>query len=311
MLQKDRFLTKYKRFDVDSNTYASYNRTLNKLYDKFDLYSERNFADITSDDIEDWLEDMTKDHKKSSLNLYIEHLAEFFDYLQKKDLVQRNPMKAIRRYGEKEVEDDAKDKYIATIEDIKKLLNSTDIKEKGDKNFKFVSKRDKALLAFLVVSGCRQTIARILTYDMMEEIDNGIAFNIDGKYTKSGKDQRIVIGNKALEYLKDHLKTVEECNMKCEYIFSSYRRKQLGAKEVRDIMDKAKRKAKLDIEGKQFSPHCLRNFLATYLVNKEVNPILIREICHWSQDKGDMLSRYATKDIKKFDQQKIEVTNIL
>lgn len=311
MLQKDRFLTKYKRFDVDSNTYASYNRTLNKLYDKFDLYSERNFVDITSDDIEDWLEDMTKDHKKSSLNLYIEHLAEFFGYLQKKDLVQRNPMKAIRRYGEKEVEDDAKDKYIATIEDIRKLLNSTDIKEKGDKNFKFVSKRDKALLAFLVVSGCRQTIARILTYDMMEEIDNGIAFNIDGKYTKSGKDQRIVIGNKALEYLKDHLKTVEECNMKCEYIFSSYRRKQLGAKEVRDIMDKAKRKAKLDIEGKQFSPHCLRNFLATYLVNKEVNPILIREICHWSQDKGDMLSRYATKDIKKFDQQKIEVTNIL
>ena len=131
MLQKDRFLTKYKRFDVDSNTYASYNRTLNKLYDKFDLYSERNFMDITSDDIEDWLEDMTKDHKKSSLNLYIEHLAEFFDYLQKKDLVQRNPMKAIRRYGEKEVEDDAKDKYIATIEDLKNLLNATDIKEKG------------------------------------------------------------------------------------------------------------------------------------------------------------------------------------
>jgi site-specific recombinase XerD len=99
--------------------------------------------------------------------------------------------------------------------------------------------------------------------------------------------------------------------MKCEYIFSSYRRKQLGAKEVRDIMDKAKRKAKLDIEGKQFSPHCLRNFLATYLVNKEVNPILIRTLLHWSQDKNDMLSRYATKDIKKYDKQIIDITDIL
>ena len=311
MLQKDRFLTKYKRFDADGNTYASYKRTLEKLYDNFGLYDGEDFRSITSDNIEDWLEDMTKDYKKSSLNLYIEHLAEFFNYLHKKDLVERNPMKAIRRFGEREVNDDAKNKYVATIEDVRKLLASTENREKGERNFEFTSKRDKALLSFLIVSGCRQTIARVLTYDMMEEIENGIAFNIDGKYTKSGKDQRIVIGNKALEYLKDHLKTVEECNMKCEYIFSSYRRKQLGAKEVRDIMDKAKRKAKLDIEGKQFSPHCLRNFLATYLVNKEVNPILIRTLLHWSQDKGDMLSRYATKDIKKYDKQIIDITNIL
>jgi integrase len=76
-------------------------------------------------------------------------------------------------------------------------------------------------------------------------------------------------------------------------------------------MDKAKRKAKLDIEGKQFSPHCLRNFLATYLVNKEVNPIIIRCLLHWSQDKNDMLSRYATKDIKKYDKQIIDITDIL
>ena len=311
MLQKDRFLTKYKRFDVDSNTYASYNRTLNKLYDKFDLYSERNFADITSDNIEDWLEDMTKDYKKSSLNLYIEHLAEFFDYLQKKDLVQRNPMKAIRRYDEKEVNDDAKDKYVATIEDIRRLVASTENREKGERNFEFTSKRDRALLSFLIVSGCRQAIARILTYDMIEEIENGIAFNIDGEYTKSGKDQRIVIGNKALEYLKDHIKNVEEQCIKSEYIFTSVKGKQLGAREVRDIMDKARRKANLDTEDKQFSPHCLRNFLATYLVNKEVNPILIRTLLHWSQDKSDMLSRYATKDIKKYDKQIIDITNIL
>ena len=76
-------------------------------------------------------------------------------------------------------------------------------------------------------------------------------------------------------------------------------------------MDKAKRKANLDVDGKQFSPHCLRNFLATYLVNKDVNPIVIKTICHWSQDRSDMLSRYATKDVRKFDNQIIEVTNIL
>ena len=311
MLQKDRFLIKYKRFDVDGNTYASYKRTLEKLYDNFGLYYGEDFKSITADDMEDWLESMTKTHKKSSLNLYIEHLAEFFNYLHKKDLVERNPMKAIRRFGEREVNNDAKDKYVATIEDIRRLLASTESREKGERNFEFTSKRDKALLSFLVVSGCRQTIARILTYDMMEEIENGIAFNIDGKYTKSGKDQRIVIGNKALKYLKDHIRNAEEQCIKGEYIFTSVKGKQLGAKEVRDIMDKAKRKANLDVDGKQFSPHCLRNFLATHLVNKDVNPIVIRLVLHWSQDRGDMLSRYATKDIKKYDEQIIDITNIL
>ncbi len=311
MLQKDRFLVKYKRFDVNGKTYESYNRTLDKLYSNFGLYENENFKNITADDVEDWIESLTKAHRKSSLNLYIEHLAEFFSYLQKKDLVEKNPMKAIRRFSENEVDNDAKDKYVATIEDIRRLLDSTNTREKGERNFEFTSKRDKALLSFLVVSGCRQTIARILTYDMMEEIKNGIAFNVDGKYTKSGKNQRIVIGNKALEYLKVHIENVKQQCIESEYIFTSIKGKQLGATEVRDIMDKAKKKANLDVEGKQFSPHCLRNFLATHLVNEGVNPIIIKTICHWSQEKNDMLSRYATKDIKKYDNQIIEVTNIL
>ena len=80
---------------------------------------------------------------------------------------------------------------------------------------------------------------------------------------------------------------------------------------MKSILDKAVAKVGLNVEGKQFSPHNIRNFVATYLVQKEVNPILIKEICHWSQNKGDMLTRYSTKDLKQFDRQKIEIMNIL
>ena len=80
---------------------------------------------------------------------------------------------------------------------------------------------------------------------------------------------------------------------------------------MKSILDKAVAKVGLNVEGKQFWPHNIRNFVATYLVQKEVNPILIKEICHWSQNKSDMLTRYSTKDLKQFDRQKIEIMNIL
>ena len=70
-------------------------------------------------------------------------------------------------------------------------------------------------------------------------------------------------------------------------------------------------KVGLNVEGKQFSPHNIRNFVATYLVQKEVNEVLIKDLLHWSQNTSSMIARYSTKDIKQFDQQKIEIMNIL
>mgnify|MGYP000562630418 FL=1 len=52
MLQKDRFLIKAKRFDVNSGTYISYNNSIKKLYDKINLYDEDN-KKLDSDMVED------------------------------------------------------------------------------------------------------------------------------------------------------------------------------------------------------------------------------------------------------------------
>ena len=51
--------------------------------------------------------------------------------------------------------------------------------------------------------------------------------------------------------------------------------------------------------------------MAVYLVQNSVSEVIIRELCHWSQNKSDMLTKYSTKDLKQFDQQKIEIMNIL
>ena len=99
--------------------------------------------------------------------------------------------------------------------------------------------------------------------------------------------------------------------IKSELVFTSIRGSQLNRGNMKSILDKAVAKVGLDVEGKQFSPHNIRNFVATYLVQKEVNEVLIKDLLHWNQSTSSMIARYSTKDIKQFDQQKIEITNIL
>ena len=116
---------------------------------------------------------------------------------------------------------------------------------------------------------------------------------------------------KARKYFIEWLNLRAKKGIKSELVFTSIRGSQLTRSNMNSILDKAVSKVGLDVGNKMLSVHCLRNFLATYLVQKEVNPILIKEVCHWNQNKSDMLSRYSTKDLKQFDQQKIEITNIL
>ena len=312
---KDRFLVNYKRFDTESGTYYLYNNSIKKLYNKFNITKdneEEMLKGITVDMLEDWAMELQEQFKASTYNVITEHLKEYFFYLaNKRHTLQFNPMDAISKASLEEVENDAKDKYIPTLEEVRALIESTRIKGVNEKQFEFNSVRDRAILSFLAVTGCRQSIIRKLRISMIEYIDNGIAFNVDGEYTKSGKPQRIVIGNKARKYFIEWLNLRAKKGIKSELVFTSIRGSQLTRSNMNSILDKAVTKVGLDVGNKMLSVHCLRNFLATYLVQKEVNPILIKEVCHWNQNKSDMLSRYSTKDLKQFDQQKIEITNIL
>ena len=146
---------------------------------------------------------------------------------------------------------------------------------------------------------------------MIEYIEDGAAFNIGGEYTKSGKPQRIVIGNKAKKYFMEWLNLRAKKEIQSDLVFTSIRGGKLSKSNMNSILDKAVAKVGLDVGNKQFSTRNIRNFVATYLVQNSVNEVIIRELCHWSQNKSDMLTRYSTKDLKQFDRQKIEIMNIL
>ena len=206
---KDRFLVNYKRFDTESGTYYLYNNSIKKLYNKFNITEENEeemLKAITVDMLEDWAIELQKQFKASTYNVITEHLKEYFFYLaNKRHTLQFNPMDAISKASLEEVESDAKDKYIPTLDEVRALIESTRIRGNNEKQFEFNSVRDRAILSFLATTGCRQSIVRELRMSMIEYIEDGVAFNIGGEYTKSGKPQRIVIGNKTKKYFMEWL----------------------------------------------------------------------------------------------------------
>lgn len=313
---KDRFLVNYKRFDTESGTYYLYNNSIKKLYNKFNITEdneEEMLKAITVDMLEDWAMELQEQFKASTYNVITEHLKEYFFYLaNKRHILQFNPMDAISKASLEEVESDAKDKYIPTLEEVKALIESTRIKGVNEKQFEFNSVRDRAILSFLAVTGCRQSIIRELRISMIEYINNGIAFNIDGEYTKSGKPQRIVIGNKARKYFIEWLNLRAKKGIKSELVFTSIRGCQLTRSNMNSILDKAVSKVGLDVGNKMLSVHCLRNSLVVYLIQQNVNEVLIKDIMNWSQNiSGNMVSRYALKDVRQYDKDKLEILNIL
>lgn len=312
---KDRFLVNYKRFDTESGTYYLYNNSIKKLYNKFNITEdneEEMLKAITVDMLEDWAIELQKQFKASTYNVITEHLKEYFFYLaNKRHTLQFNPMDAISKASLEEVENDAKDKYIPTLDEVKALIESTRIRGNNEKQFEFNSVRDRAILSFLATTGCRQSIVRELRMSMIEYIDGGVAFNVDGCYTKSGKPQRIVIGNKAKKYFMEWLNLRAKKGIQSDLVFTSIRGGKLSKSNMNSILDKAVAKVGLDVGNKQFSVHNIRGFVTTYLVQNSVSEVIIREICHWSQNKSDMLTRYSTKDLRQYDQQKIDIMNIL
>ena len=270
MLQKDRFLIKAKRFDVNSGTYISYNNSLKKLYDKFNLYDE-DYRKLDSDMVEDWLEALK--YKKSYRNLIIEHCKEFYSYLVKKHLADYNPFDAINKFGGKEVKKDSKDKYIPSKEEVRLLILRSGIREKEPiKTFDFFKARNMCILQLLATQGLRKNIIRVMKMEDIKKNDDYVVVEIDGSRTKAGIPHRIVFAGETMELFNKYLEVRKAYEIDSEYVFTSLSGKKLNASDITDLFDKAVRKANIRVEeGVQFSPHNLRHFVTSRLVANNEN----------------------------------------
>lgn len=317
MLVRDRFLNIYKR-DLRESTRNTYRVTLDKLYNKFNITEENEenkLKNLTCDDLEDWCLELEEEYKGSTYNTIVTHLREYFKYLtEKRHLLTSNPFDVVQKLGCKEVEQDAKEKYIPNLDEIRLLIIRAGIREKESiKTFDFYGARDKAIMSILATTGTRQSVIRELRYEWIEEIDGGIAFNVPKEYTKNKTLFRMVIGNKTLEYFNNYLKIVKDRNIESEYIFTSIKGNKLTLSDMDDMFKKTIKKARIDVKGKSCSCHCMRNALVTYLVKRgDVSETVLKEIFNWSKDtNSNMIERYSSKDVRAYDEIKLKILNII
>ena len=317
MLVRDRFLNIYKR-DVRESTRKTYKITLDKLYSKFNITEnneENKLKELTCNDLEDWCLELEKEYKGSTYNTIVTHLREYFLYLtEKRHLLTSNPFDVVQKLGYKEVEQDAKEKYIPNLDEVRLLITRAGIREKESiKTFDFYGARDKAIMSILATTGTRQSVIRELRYEWIEEIDGGIAFNVPKEYTKNKTLFRMVIGNKTLEYFNNYLKIVKDRNIESEYIFTSIKGNKLTLSDMDDMFKKTIKKARIDVKGKSCSCHCMRNALVTHLVKRgDVSETVLKEIFNWNKDtNSNMIERYSSKDVRAYDEIKLKILNII
>ena len=170
MLVRDRFLNIYKR-DLRESTRNTYRMTLDKLYNKFNITQEdeeNKLKSLTCDDLEDWCLELEEEYKGSTYNTIVTHLREYFKYLtEKRHLLTSNPFDVVRKLGCKEVEQDAKEKYIPNLDEIRLLIIRAGIREK--ESIKTYSQGE----ALFVCGNRRMRINVILTQEELDSFGSG------------------------------------------------------------------------------------------------------------------------------------------
>lgn len=308
---KDRFLMKFKK----DNTKKTYSGNIDMFY-KF-ILGKKSFntdedllKNITFDDVEDYFYSLDNEYKKSTINLKIEVLKEFFDYAIIRKVMKFNPTDIVDRFSKNQIKEDKKEKYVPTIEEIDKLLKATYEKKLDARCQEFSGARDRFIIALLCTTGLR--IEECLGVDMAD-IDtmpnNTMMINIHGSRVKNGINKRVPITKGIMKYFYEYEKERNVRNEKfnSSLLFFSINGKKLSGnvvnKSIKELCDIA------DIKD-DITNHCFRHFLTQQLKSTGTNNSMIYKILGWVEKEID--NEYDGKaNDKRYDEYKLRVCNIL
>ena len=221
-------------------------------------YWSRDFADITSMEIEAYLAQRQQDKKwkDTTLQNNINYLRTFYAFLSKKDLIDHNPMDKIDSV---KLEKHEKETFsVVELEKLKKACGK--------------SKRDLALIEILYSSGIRVTE---LTNLKWKDIDfDHLKFIVFGK---GSKEREVLFTEKCryylLEYLEDRMKiegrTRDEmmersliAGIKHDRVTKDF--EGVTASGIRDILRNIAKRAGVNSRS---NPHKFRRTFATDAIN--------------------------------------------
>lgn len=285
------------------NTYINYKIDLSQL----DLHMSRKIGEnwvetVTSDDMGLYIKHLKdSNYELTSINRKIASASKFFKYCVDSDHRSKNPMSGIELFPVH-----AKIKKPLGIEDIRKMINLTYTREIREKNYEFVSARNRFIMALLTTTGLRVSEMMNISMSKLEKIEAGYMVNFLSTDTKNKVNKRVPIANKTLEYFNEYMIQREKCGYgDKELLILSRTGNEMTRNSVQKMLDKYTERAGItDIE---VTPHVFRHTCTGILRKNRVRDSLIYNILGW---KEGILAVY-TDDITTLDDEKIECCNIL
>ena len=245
---------------------------------------------------------LDKGYKKSTVNTKIANTKSYFGFLTRHEIISKNPFTGFEAMEE----NDKTIKDILTKEEVIKLIESFGIKLQGERNFEYASKRNKAIISVLASTGVRIENLLSVTMDRLIKIDEGYRIEYTKAETKGKVDTTIYIVGRNKELLEDYLK-VRKDKAGLNLLFNSVNGKKISRSDMITIINK--RVKYLGIQ-KHITSHSFRAYTANALLSNGIEPVIIRKMLGWANDKQDMLiSVYYRSEAQ--EKQIIEYSQIL
>lgn len=246
---------------------------------------------------------LDKGYKRSSVNTKIANIKSYFGFLTKHEIISKNPFTGFEAMEE----NDKTIKDILTKEEVLKLIESFDIKLAGERNFEYISKRNKAIIAVLASTGVRIENLLSVTMDRLIKIEEGYKIEYTKAETKGKVNTTIYIAGKNAELLEEYLKIRKDKSGLNLLFNSAGANKKISRSDILTIIDK--RVKYLGIQ-KHIVSHSFRAFCANMLLSEGVESILIKKMLGWREKSNDMLSSVYYRSEAQ-EKQIIEYSQIL
>lgn len=257
----DKFLDylKYER-NYSNNTIIAYENNIRGFLSYCKIKNVKNMNEINYQFIRGYISYLYKQkYQAKSITRILSALRSFFKYLKREEKISTNPLDLITSPKvEKKLP-----KYL-TINDVEKILNASDMSNK-------IGIRDAFILELLYVTGIRVSELTNIKLNDISIVEKKI--KIMGK----GSKERIVyygtrcqeLINKYLNIRNDFLKQAND------YLILSNTGKQISTREIRNIINRLKVKAGIDIN---ISPHTFRHTFATHMLNEGADLRSVQEL---------------------------------
>lgn len=280
-----------------------------KAFERF--FEEKNIADITIDDIRQYIGNLETNHhhKDTTIRRKIASLKVFFTFLEEEGIIPDSPTRKIkRRYTVAKhlprvmSKDEVRRLLEKAHQEIEILDASCDcILDPTSMNSKLSrAHRDRMILEILFSTGIR--IGELVGLNIEDINLQEKTILIFGK----GRKERIVYisSDEVLEVIKNYFSFRENIESQSKAVFLNKYGERLSIYSVENIFRKYCEKAKIK---NYYTPHCLRHTMATMLLNngadiRAVQEILGHTCITTTQIYIEVSSKHKKRVLEKFNQ---------